>query len=43
MIEFNQKSNTLEQTDFKYTLQDVAEPNLYRDMFNYEGNSQMHV
>lgn len=36
MIEFNQKSNTLEQTDFKYTLQDVAEPNLYRDMFNYE-------
>ena len=36
MIEFNQKSNTLEQTDFKYTLQAVAEPNLYRDMFNYE-------
>ncbi|MEG1500418.1 MAG: 2-isopropylmalate synthase [Clostridiales bacterium] len=36
MIEFNNKTNTLEETDFQYSLQDVAEPNLYREMFNYE-------
>lgn len=36
MIEFNSKSNTLEQKTFKYSLQDVEEPNLYRDMFTYE-------
>lgn len=36
MIEFNKKSNTLEQTQYKYTLQDVTEPNLYREVFNYD-------
>jgi len=29
MIEFNKKTNTLEQVQYKYTLQDVSEPNLY--------------
>jgi len=32
MIEFNKKTNTLEQVQYKYTLQDVSEPNLYRDI-----------
>ena len=36
MIEFDPKTNTLEQKTFQYSLQDVEEPNLYRDMFNYE-------
>ncbi|PYG88859.1 isopropylmalate/homocitrate/citramalate synthase [Ruminiclostridium sufflavum DSM 19573] len=36
MIEFNKKSNTLEQTQYRYSLQDVSEPNLYREIYNYE-------
>ncbi len=36
MITFNKSTNTLEQSAYKYTLQEVDEPNLYRDMFNYE-------
>ncbi|AUG58345.1 beta/alpha barrel domain-containing protein [Acetivibrio saccincola] len=36
MIVFNKKTNTLEQTKYKHSLQDVKEPNLYRDLFNYD-------
>ncbi|TYQ16413.1 UNVERIFIED_CONTAM: isopropylmalate/homocitrate/citramalate synthase [Acetivibrio alkalicellulosi] len=36
MLEFNKKTNTLEQTQYKYALQDVSEPNLYREIFNYD-------
>lgn len=36
MIEFNKKTNTLVQTKYKYSLQDVKKPNLYRDIFNYD-------
>ncbi len=36
MLEISNKTNLLEQNDYKYSLQDVAEPNLYRDMYNYE-------
>lgn len=36
MIEFNKKTNTLVQTKYKHSLQDVKEPNLYRDIFNYD-------
>ncbi len=36
MIEFNSHSNTLEQTQYKYSLQDISEPNLYREIFPYE-------
>lgn len=36
MIEFNKKTNTLEQALFHYELQDVKEPNLYRDNFSYD-------
>ena len=35
MIEISRKSNLLEQASYKYTLQDIPEPNLYRDMFSY--------
>jgi hypothetical protein len=36
MLEFNKRTNTLEQNQYKYALQDVSEPNLYRDIFSYE-------
>lgn len=36
MIEFNKKTNTLEQTQYRYSLQDVSEPNLYREMYSYD-------
>ena len=36
MIEKNKHSNLLEQDQYKYSLQDVKEPNLYRDIFPYE-------
>jgi isopropylmalate/homocitrate/citramalate synthase len=35
MIRFNQKSNLLEQHAYKYSLQDVPDPNLYRDLFPF--------
>jgi len=35
MIEINKRSNLLEQDPYKYSLQDVAEPNLYRDIYPY--------
>ena len=36
MLEISRKSNLLEQDSYRYSLQDIKEPNLYRDMFNYE-------
>ena len=36
MLEFNKRSNTLEQRAYKYTLQDVEKPNLYRHLYNYD-------
>ena len=36
MLELSNKSNLLEQDTYKYSLQDVKKPNLYRDFFNYE-------
>ena len=35
MLEISAKSNLLEQKTYKYSLQDVAEPNLYRDVYPY--------
>jgi isopropylmalate/homocitrate/citramalate synthase len=35
MIAFNKRRNTLEQETYHYELQDVTEPNLYRDLFPY--------
>lgn len=36
MLEFSDKTNLLEQSVYHYDLQDVDEPNLYRDLFDYE-------
>ncbi|ADQ03961.1 pyruvate carboxyltransferase [Caldicellulosiruptor owensensis OL] len=34
-VEFNPRTNLIEQAAYKYTLQDVPEPNLYREIFPY--------
>ena len=36
MIDYNYGSNLLEQKAYKYSLQDVPDPNLYRDLFPYD-------
>jgi len=36
MLEISSKSNLLEQKNYKYSLQDIPEPNLYRDIYDYE-------
>ncbi len=36
MLEISSKTNLLEQSVYKYSLQDVEEPNLYRDLYNYD-------
>lgn len=36
MLRFNEKTNLLELRQYNYTLQDVEEPKLYRDIFNYD-------
>ena len=36
MISYNEKTNLLELKKYQYSLQDVDEPNLYRDNFNYD-------
>jgi isopropylmalate/homocitrate/citramalate synthase len=36
MLEFNKRINLLEQSKYRYQLQDVDEPNLYRELFDYE-------
>jgi hypothetical protein len=35
LIDISKKSNLLEQEVYHYTLQNVEEPNLYRDLFPY--------
>lgn len=35
MLEISNKTNLLEQKTYKYSLQDVDEPNLYRDVYPY--------
>ena len=36
MLEISNKTNLLEQKSYKYSLQDIAEPNLYRDVYAYD-------
>ena len=36
MLEISNKTNLLEHKSYKYSLQDVAEPNLYRDIYPYD-------
>ena len=35
MLELSPKTNLLEEEDYRYSLQDVAEPNLFRDIYSY--------
>ena len=35
MLEISSKTNLLEQKSYKYSLQDVSEPNLQRDIYSY--------
>ena len=36
MLNKNRHTNLLEQSQYKYSLQDVAEPNLYREIYPYD-------
>lgn len=36
MLEFSNQTNLLEQRNYHYSLQDVKDPNLYREIYNYE-------
>ena len=36
MLELSDKTHLLEQDTYKYSLQDVEEPNLYREYYSYE-------
>ena len=36
MLEISSKTNLLEQKNYRYSLQDVQSPNLYRDIYDYE-------
>ena len=36
MLEISKKTNLLEQSIYKYSLQDVEEPNLYRELYPYD-------
>ncbi len=36
MLELSNKTNLLEQKIYKYDLQDVSDPNLYRDIYSYD-------
>ena len=36
MLEMSNKTNLLEQRQYKYSLQDVPKPNLYRDIYPYD-------
>ena len=35
MLEINKKTNLLEEETYRYKVQDVSEPNLYRDLYPY--------
>ena len=36
MLEFDKNLNLLKQAKYKYSLQDVSEPNLYRELYDYQ-------
>ncbi len=36
MLEISNKTNLLEQKQYRYQLQDIDEPNLYREIYDYE-------
>ena len=34
MLKFDRRTNLIQQAKYKYSLQDVKEPNLYRESFD---------
>ena len=36
MFELSNKTNLLEQDTYKFSLQDIEEPNLYRELYSYD-------
>ncbi len=36
MLELSQKTNLLEQKSYRYSLQDIENPNLYREIYDYD-------
>ena len=36
MLEISDKTNLLEQKTYKYSLQDIPEPQLYREIYDYD-------
>lgn len=36
MLELSPKTNLLEEEDYRYSLQDVEEPMLFRDIYSYK-------
>lgn len=36
MLELSNKTNLLEENDYKYSLQDIDQPNLYREFYSYD-------
>ena len=36
MLEISKKTNLLEENQYKYSLQDIPDPNLFRDVYSYE-------
>ena len=36
MLELSPKTNLLEENDYRYSLQDVKDPVLYRDVYDYD-------
>ena len=36
MLEISQQTNLLEQNSYRYSLQDIPDPNLYRDIYSYD-------
>ena len=36
MLEVSSKTHLIEQASYKYSLQDIPEPNLYRDLYSYD-------
>ena len=36
MLEISQQTNLLEQNSYRYSLQDIPDPNLYREVYPYD-------
>ena len=43
MLEISGKTNLLEQKSYKYSLQDIPDTNLYRDIYPYEAVPKIEI